>query len=177
MEEENVLGTGFDWGKELADFKPEVNKDSGFPDLKGNYVAKVVSCVHDIGAYQSGDAYDRYTLRVQITETITGDKGNNRFLNKRYQNNAEGIKALSNDLLTAGVKVDLTSPQAFDISLNQATDKIMFISAWKGKAFIKQGEEFIEKKDAEGNSVTKQLFKVMKEFKGKKQATSENAPF
>lgn len=175
--EEDVLGTGFDWGKELADFKPEVNKDNGFPELKGNYVAKVVSCVHDIGAYQSGDAYDRYQLRVQITETITGDKGNNRFLNKRYQNTADGVKALANDLLTAGVTVDLSNPQAFDLSLNQATDKIIFISAWKAKAYIKQGEDFIEKKDAEGNGMTTQKFKVVKEFKGKKQATTEPTPF
>jgi len=163
-----LFGKDWDWGKEMGDFKPEANEDSEFKPLTGRYIARIADCFHDIGAFPSGDMYDRYTLSLQVTETIDGDRGTNRYLRKRYQNTPEGVHKLANDLFTAGITVDTSSKEAFDLSLTDTKDKLMNVRAWVWTPDKTREGAIIPEEEREG----RQQFAIIKEFKQKKQQTT-----
>jgi hypothetical protein len=110
---------------------------------------------------------------MQITETIDGDKGNNRYLNKRYQNTNEKLKALMNDLFTAGIPFENGSREAFDLSLVNAIDKQVRLRAWV----------WTPDKDISGNPIAEdnrtpiQQMKIVKDFKSKGKTPSSEVPF
>ena len=163
-----------DFFGELKDFKPEVVKDDNeFKPLKGSYIAVVKKLTHNKGQSQTtGSNYDFYSLNVQIVETIDGEKGENRYIQKRYQNTNEKLKALMNDLFTAGIEFDNSSREAFDLSLTNAIDKQIKIRAWTWSPTKNmQGEELSE----ELRTVL-QMSKIVKDFSGKK-AKASNLPF
>lgn len=155
-------GTG-DFFGELKDYKPEEIKDEGdFKPLKGSYICRVSKLTHNVGtSTNDGNPYDFYSLNMQITETIDGDKGNNRYLNKRYQNTNEKLKALMNDLFTAGISFETGSREAFDLSLVNAIDKQVRLRAWV----------WTPEKDRNGNIIPEeertplQQIKIVKDFK------------
>lgn len=171
----NPFDTTNDFFQELKDYKPEEVKDEGdFKALKGNYIARVAKLTHNIGAsVKDNSPYDFYSLNMQITETIDGDKGNNRYLNKRYQNNNESLKKLMNDLFTAGIPFETGSREAFDLSLSNAIDKQVRLRAWAWTPEKKMDGSPI----AEEDRVAIQQLKIIKDFKNKNKTPSSEVPF
>ena len=159
-EEEVNMGANFD---ELKNFKPEeINDENEFKPLKGAYTCRIEKFEHKQGiSERTGKEYDFYGLRLQVTETMEGDKGDNRFLDKIYRNDNEGIKKLLNDMFTAGIEIDRSSEQALDASLGTTKDKLVKIRAWV----------WTPEKDMAGNlipedqRVSRQQLKIIKEFK------------
>ncbi len=172
--EVNPFDTTNDFFGELKDYKPEEVKDEGdFKPIKGSYIARVAKLTHNIGvSTKDNTPYDFYSLNMQITETIDGDKGNNRYLNKRYQNTNEKLKALMNDLFTAGISFETGSREAFDLSLVNAIDKQVRLRAWS----------WTPEKDRSGNIIPEedrtplQQIKIVKDFK-KGALKSTELPF
>jgi hypothetical protein len=165
-----------DFFKELTDYKPEeVKDDNEFKVLKGSYLTRVSKLVHNIGvSTKDGSPYDFYSLNLQVVETIDGDKGENRYFNKRYNNNPEKLKALMNDLFTAGIEFDKTSREAFDLSLSGAVDKQIKVRAWGWTPEKKMDGTPIPEEDR----TTIQQLKIIKDFgKKSKTTTSDNVPF
>ena len=171
---QNPFDPATDFFGELKDYKPEeVKDDSEFKPLKGSYICRVAKLTHNIGVSQRDNSpYDFYSLNMQVTETIDGDKGNNRYLNKRYQNTNEGIKKLMNDLFTAGIPFETGSREAFDLSLTNAIDKQARVRAWAWTPEKKMSGEAIPEEDR----VAIQQLKIVKDFKGKK-VSSADVPF
>lgn len=174
MDEQVIPEGTSDFFGELKDYKPEEVKDEGdFKPLKGSYICRVSKLTHNVGNSQKdGNPYDFYSLNMQITETIDGDKGNNRYLNKRYQNTNEKLKALMNDLFTAGISFETGSREAFDLSLVNAIDKQIGVRAWV----------WTPEKDRNGNIIPEeeripmQQMKIVKDFK-KGALKSTELPF
>ena len=164
-----------DFFQELKDYKPEEVKDEGdFRPIKGSYIARVAKLTHNQGvSTKNNEPYDFYSLNMQITETIDGDKGNNRYLNKRYQNTNEKLKALMNDLFTAGIPFENGSREAFDLSLVNAIDKQVRLRAWVWTPDKDISGNFI----AEDNRTPIQQMKIVKDFKNKGKTPSSEVPF
>jgi hypothetical protein len=177
VNEVNPFDPAQDFFGELKDYKPEEIKDEGdFKPLKGSYITRVTKLTHNIGvSTTTNEPYDFYALNMQITDTVDGDKGNNRYLNKRYQNTNEKLKALMNDLFTAGIPFDTGSREAFDLSLVNAIDKQVRLRAWS----------WTPEKDRAGNPIAEenrtplQQMKIVKDFtkKGKGSSDSTAVPF
>jgi len=178
MEEQDLNASPFDptndFFGELKEYKPvEVKDDNDFKPLKGSYIVRVAKLTHNIGTSQkNGEPYDFYSLNMQVTETIDGDKGDNRYLNKRYQNNNEALKKLMNDLFTAGIEFDTGSREAFDLSLVNAIDKQMRVRAWAWTPEKKMDGTPI----AEEDRIAIQQIKIVKDFK-KGALKSTELPF
>ena len=178
MEEQDLNANPFDpatdFFADLKDYKPEEVKDEGgFAPFKGSFICRVTRLTHNVGVSEkTHEPYDFYSLNMQVTEVIEGDKANNRYLTKRYQNTNEGIKKVFNDLFTAGISFEQGSREAFDSSLGNAIDKQVRVRAWV----------WTPDKDMSGNPipederVARQQFKIVKDFSNKKQKTSE-VPF
>ena len=163
------------WG-EVKDFVPTETKDEAdFKPLKGSYICIVKKLTHNIGTSQSTQQpYDFYSLQLQVVEVIDGDKGVGRYLNKRYQNTNEKLKALMTDLFTAGITFEKGSREEFDLSLTNAIDKQMRVRAWGWTPEKKMSGEAI----AEEDRVAIQQLKIVNDFSKKsKKATSDNVPF
>lgn len=164
-----------DFFQELKEYKPvEVADDNAFKPLKGSYIVRIAKLTHNIGTSQKdGNPYDFYSLNMQVTETIEGDKGENRYLNKRYQNTNEKLKALMNDLFTAGISFETGDREAFDSSLANAIDKQMRVRAWTWSPDKKMNGEPIP----EDERVALQMMKIVKDFKSKGKTPSSELPF
>lgn len=176
MNPQNPFNPVNDFFGDLKDFKPEETKDDNdFKPLKGSYIVRVSKLTHNIGvSTRDNSSFDFYALNMQVTETIDGDKGNNRYLNKRYQNTVEGIKKLMTDLFTAGIEFTKGSREEFDLSLTNAIDKQMRVRAWA----------WIPEKKIDGTPIPEedrvaiQQLKIVKDFaKKSKSADSSSAPF
>ena len=145
-----------DWNG-ISGFTPEKpTEDVDFAPLKGGYVARVDKIERVQGTSDRGNEYDFYSLNLQITETIEGDQGNNRYLRKTYSaidgafsTAEENLKRLVQDLFTAGIEVDKSSQESFDASLANAKDKLVHVRCW-------------HKKNKEDNAI--QYVKVVKEL-------------
>lgn len=167
----NPFDPATDFFGELKDYKPQEVKDEGdFKPLKGSYICRISKLTHNIGvSTRDNSPYDFYALNMQVTETVEGDKGENRYLNKRYQNTNEKLKSLMNDLFTAGIEFDSGSREAFDLSLTNAIDKQVRVRAWS----------WTPEKDIHGNIIPEeertaiQQLKIVKDFKKTKASTSE----
>ncbi len=168
MEDEVLSEQPFDlnadpWATgELKDYTPEEVRDEGdFKPLKGSYITVVKRLTHNTGvSTTTNEPYDFYSLNIQVIETIDGDKGNNRYLSKRYQSTNEGIKKLMNDLFTAGIEFNKGSREDFDLSLGNAIDKEVRVRAWGWKPDKTRAGEPI----AEEDRVALQTVKIVKEF-------------
>ena len=173
-EELNPFDPTNDFFGELKDYKPEEIKDEGdFKPLKGSYIVRVAKLTHNIGvSTRDNSPYDFYSLNMQITEVVNGDKGVNRYLNKRYQNTNEKLKALMNDLFTAGIPFETGDRQTFDLSLTNAIDKQMRVRAWAWTP----DKKFDGTPIAEEDRVAIQQLKIVKDFKKGKTPSSE-VPF
>jgi len=177
MEDEvlNPFDPAQDFFGELKDYKPEETKDdSDFKPLKGKYIAIVKRLTHNIGvSTKDNSPFDFYFLNMQVVETIDGDKGKNRYLSKRYQNTNDGIKALMNDLFTAGILFETGSREAFDLSLTNAIDKQVRLRAWGWKPEKSMSGEPI----AEEDRIAIQQMKIVKDFAKKGKTPSSEVPF
>ena len=148
---------------ELAGYKPEVMTDDvDFKPLKGAYVARIDKIEHRTGnSKSSGEPYDFYAIKLQVTETIDGDKGTNRYIDKTYQNDQEGLKKFINDLYTANLNYDTSSDDAFLTSLTMNKDKSVKIRCWH---YEKNGTQY-------------QNVKVINDFKAQKAKKADKVPF
>ena len=155
---------------EMAGHKPEViTDDVNFEPISGAYVCRIDSIGRKQGTSQKGNEYDFHSLNVQVIDTISGDKGNGRYLSKSYntQNLTEWTKPedekkrLINDMFTAGIEYNLNSDEAFEDSLILAKDKTINIRAW------------VKSKD----SKKYQNIKVVKEFKIKNEKKETSSEF
>lgn len=57
----------------------------GFKPLRGGYKGEIKRIEHKTGSNSFGD-FDKWSLAIQITQTLEGDKGDNRWLFKEYNN-------------------------------------------------------------------------------------------
>ena len=125
--EEDMMGL-FEEG-----FAPTANEDSsgGFKPIKGGYKARIDKLNRMTGVSdRTGNDYDFYSLKLQVTETLEGDSGNNRFLDKIYNADSTGRSKLANDLFTAGLSYNADSEASFDLSLEELKDKEVNVRAW-----------------------------------------------
>ena len=158
---------------ELAGYKPElVTDDSDFQPIKGKYVCSIIDIGKKEGtSNRTGQDYSFYFIKLQVNETIEGDKANNRRLDKAYGDklNADktvvktALKVLADDLHTAGLAFVTTSEDDFHNSLQALRDKSVNVKAWEWNR-EKQGKDNL------------QMIKIVKEFKVSKKKTS-GAPF
>lgn len=144
----------------LEGYQPQlITDDESFPKLKGKYVAEVDSCMRQQGtSVKTGEPYDFYGMKFVVLETIEGDKGEKRRLDKTFQNTEEGLKKLADSLFTAGLECDVSEAK-IDETIAKSIGKRVNISAWVWK-----------EKDV-------QMVKVVNEFKLKKgKKASGEAP-
>lgn len=174
--EKNPFDPANDFFNELANYQPEVTKDEpDFKPIKGRYIARIAKLQHNTGiSTTTNEPYDFYSMDLQIVETVDGDKGERRYLRKRYQNTLEGMKKLTNDLFTSGIEYGKGSREEFDLSLSSIIDKTVKLSAWS----------WTPEKDIQGNPIpeddreARQQFKIVNNFaKTKKAKTTEKPPF
>ena len=156
---------------------------SDFPNLKGGYKARIAGLKRVIGDGDYG-AYDFESLNLQVVETIKGDKGDNRYLGKKYKfineysedTSLDVRKRLLNDLWSAGVKVTLsddckglpTEEEKMEAAINeirdQIVDQLVDVSAW-------------EMKDKKDDSIKYQIIKLVKEIKRPSEETEATPAF
>lgn len=172
----NPFDPANDFFKDLESYQPELQKDEpDFRPIKGRYVCRIAKLQHNTGvSTTTNEPYDFYSMDLQIVETIEGDKGDKRYLKKRYGNTPEGLKKLWNDLFTAGIEFNKTSREDFDLSLPNTIDKTLKIRAWS----------WTPEKDRAGNILPEedrtplQSFVIVNDFaKGGKKKTTERPPF
>jgi len=160
-----------DW-LDVSNYKPEeVLDDRDFKPISGAYECRIDRFERVKGTQDSGETYDFYSLSLQVVKTLEGDKGNGRFLKKTYRGDNDGIKKMLNDMFTAKIDLDRSSQEALDISLASVKDKIVKVRAraWKPERTF-DGEII-----PEGERITKQTVKIVKEFKlGKKGEENES---
>jgi hypothetical protein len=169
-----------DW-LDVGNFKPEaVDDDPGFKPIKGAYICRIDKLEHIKGENkETHEPFEFYSLSAQVTETLEGNKGDNRYLKKTYRGNADGVKSLLTDMFTSGIELDRSSPEAFDMSLGSTKDKTIKIRAWVWKPEKTMSGAFIPKDKRE----PKQSLKIVKDFKlskgGKEKETldSNKVPF
>lgn len=172
------MGT-FDFLNNVA---PEKILDKNeFLPLKGAYLCRVDALEHRAGnSKKDGEPYDFYSLKLQVKETVEGDKGNNRFLDKIYSNDEKGITALRNDMFTAGLLeiLNFTSNETLDSTSMLIKDKMVKIRAWNPAKVTKSASGEWEVLDKEDRV---QRFKIVAEFelKGSKGSdkSAGNVPF
>ena len=160
-----------------AGFTPEIVEDtSDFTPITGKYICRIDSAGRVTGkSERTGNDYDFRSLNLQVVEIIEGDKATNRFLKINYNNDAEGIKKLLNDLFTADVKLGVSSDTELDEALPLIKDKTVNVRCWV----------WAPDKTREGNPIPEdqrksyQQVRIVKEFKGKKKADTikSDAPF
>lgn len=141
-----VFGEGVDEAEEdemgLVDtlvqsgFQPEVNQDSQFEVLAGQY-----RCSWMVLRPEAEDTAKnrpaRWAAQFVIEEALEGTHVNidlapekrRRFF-KSYTKDADGAKKLLNDLFTVGVELDTSSDEAFEASFDRAIGKPVFIRSW-----------------------------------------------
>lgn len=161
---------------ELQGYQPETIKDEvDFKPIKGKYVCRIARFEHNIGiSTVTNEPYDFYALNMQVVETVNGDRGERRYLTKRYQNNPEGFKKLLNDMFTAGLSYDISTREAFDLGLSGMIDKNLNVSAYPFTPDKKRDGTPLAPEDRE----TYQIVKIVKEFKLKKgKKEKAEAPF
>lgn len=165
-----------DYNELNKNFKPEeVNDDSGFKPIKGAYICRIDRAEHKKGtAKTSGEPYDFYALKLQVTEVIEGDKGLNRFLDRVYRNDNDGIKKLLNDMFTSGIELDRSSEEALDASLSTLKDKTVKVRTWIWTPDKNRDGSPIPEEERTG----RQQLKIIKEFKlgqaGKSNETAKD---
>lgn len=150
----------------LQGFTPQAVEDVDFEPIKGAYEARVDGITRKTGE-KDGRAYDFYSFNIQITNTIEGDKADNRFLNKTYNmilseytNPQDEFKRLITDLFTCGISYDTSSPEALEASFAAAKDNTVKVRTW-----VRTGKD--------GNKY--QSMKFVKELKVKEG--SKKSPF
>ena len=114
--------------KFLQTAKP-VDNDELKP-LKGTYRAVIKEI-----SVQPPDQYREvacWRVNLQIAETLEGDRGNNRYLNKRYNKDEKGLQSFLNDMHTAGIEVPRDSVSALEASFPGLQDKTLLVRTWVG---------------------------------------------
>ena len=156
--------------EQLKTFNPQPIEDSDFEPVKGAYKAKVSGISRKTGE-KDGRAYDFYSFNTQVLETLEGDRADNRYLSKTYNmitsefTTPDGeMKRLITDLFTCGISYDLSSPEAFDVSLSAAVDKEVYIRAWVRTSKDDKDKHY-------------QSFKFVKELKLRGEKSTGKSPF
>jgi len=114
----------------LSGYTPELidDSDNEITALNGNYIVDIVSLVRRTGiGKNSGKPYDFYSMKLRVNETVSGVEGAGRYLDKMYSlldsewaTGEENLKKLANDLFTANINIDTSSPDTFDESCAKA---------------------------------------------------------
>ncbi|CAK0755164.1 hypothetical protein CCP1ISM_50035 [Azospirillaceae bacterium] len=157
-------------GLKNAGFTPvPVEDDGGFEPVTGKYVCRIDSAGRKQGTSErTGKEYDFRTIKLQVAEIIEGDKATNRFFDKAYNPDDEGVKALLNDLFTAGITITAKTDDELDAELSTLVDKTINIRTWVWTPDKDKDKNPIPVEDR----VPRQMIKVVKDFKGKKKADS-----
>jgi hypothetical protein len=127
-------------------WEPETIEDGGdFKNLSGAYLCRVEMIQRRQGTSQrTGEPYDFYSIKLQVVETLEGDKGDNRYVDINFTNDAKGLKRFADSLFTGGLEFDKSSPDAFDTSLVRNIDKTVNVRMWTRKG--NDGKEYWNKK-------------------------------
>lgn len=147
----------------LANMKAEgwvetANEDTGgFKPLKGEYITTVTAVERKSGTSdKTGNPYDFVALKVQVQETVSGDKGDNRYIDGITFPLLQdfGLPALCNTAFTIGVTLDKSSVDALLESANQLVGKTAYVRAYEKDGFQKATvvKEFKTKKEAVNSS-------------------------
>lgn len=165
------VGIDMDVLKMLQDagFKPEVVEDVSFEPLHGKYVCRIDDAGRNKGkSDRTGNEYDFRSMSMQVVETISGDKGENRFLKRNYNVDEEGMKKLLNDFHTAGIEVTAKNDEELDAFLMTLKDKTINASAWVTK-------EFVSKQTGKTIPGGKQAVRIVNKFKSKGDKSDNKA--
>lgn len=121
---------GFD--EILRSYQPLQNEDEkGFDVLTGKYKCKANFLRRDFPKGDDLKLKPRYRLELQVTENVEGDRGVGRRFWKAYAlGNEEKMKALLNDLFTAGISLPNSSENDFEMSLPLVKDATFYVRAW-----------------------------------------------
>jgi hypothetical protein len=129
-------------------FTPEVQEDSSFEPFAGKYVARITECGRKKGiGKNTNEPYDFISMKLEIVEHKEGAKAIGRRLDKVYSMDDKGMKALMNDLFTAGINnCNSASEEEFEMFLSTLTDKLVNVSCWARPKSIKNAEGKWEEK-------------------------------
>ena len=156
-------------------YQPVALEDSSneYKPVKGCYKCRVVELKRLQGTSErTGNDYDFYTLKLQVTESLDGDKATNRYLDSMMFNaDQAGRNKLKDVLFSSGIEYvdDFDNEgneqvQAFDDGLADAVDKTINVRAWYTPKMKKEGDGFVKVEPEE----MKQRLKVVSQFKGLK---------
>lgn len=168
--------------KNLKDsgFQPEIQEDGSFEPFTGKYVARITECGRKTGVSKNtGNAYDFISMKLEIVEHKEGAKAIGRRLDKIYSMDDKGMKALMNDLFTAGINnCNSSSEEEFGMFLSTLTDKLVNVSCWARPKSVKDPTSgaWVEAVPKE----MKQWFKIVATLKlkaGGDTAKTESVPF
>lgn len=118
--------------------------------IRGGYLVRIVELKRVTGESDKG-TYDFWAKKLQVEETLDGEKADKRYLDKTYSNTEgnfdgkvipaeDGGRKLINDLFTAGILEKCTIPEGttdqqaiIEALAPQLVDKTMFIRAYPSR--------------------------------------------
>lgn len=160
--EDEALGI---WMKE---FKPQIKEDDR-PKLDGIFLVVFNKATLEDDKFNPGEK--KYSLEIQVTETLSGKGFAGQKLWKRYQKNQEGIAELINDMATAGHNLVLEEGiTGMENSLAQLVNLAAYVRAWTTQYWKIDGEDKpifknqYNKLKADGVDVTGYEEKVSQKF-------------
>lgn len=161
-------------------FVPELQEDSSFEPFTGKYVARITECYRKTGVGKgTNEPYDFVAMKLEIVEHKEGQKAIGRRLDKIYSFDDKGVKALMNDLFTAGINnCNSASDEEFSMFLSTLTDKLVNVSCWARPKSKKVGDKWEEVVPKE----MKQWFKIVATLKlkggdGTAKVDNSSVPF
>ena len=156
-------------------FVPELQEDSSFEPFTGKYVARITECYRKTGVGKgTNEPYDFVAMKLEVVEHKEGQKAIGRRLDKVYSYDSKGMKALMNDLFTAGINnCNSASDEEFAMFLSTLTDKLVNVSCWARAKSKKVGDKWEEVVPKE----MKQWFKIVAtlKLKGAEGAKVDNS--
>lgn len=157
-----------------VDTTPSEDKDMSFKPLKGGYEVEIKKVERREGN-KDGKNYDFWAVKMQVVNTLEGDKGNNRYIDKTYNNigyedpngkfkteDIDGARNLIRDLqVTSGISLQFGAGDTVHDIIEKNKDAVvgrrMFVRAYEKKGRqvcvvvneLKIKNPFVDKKEDE----------------------------
>ena len=109
----------------LKGLKPQSNDE--FEVLTGHYQTVLVGLDPEVNQFNQ---QEQWSLALQVTQVLDGNGAPGRWLRKRYAKTEKGMRALVNDLFTAGLRVNMNSTSEMEASFEPLLQSVMNVRAW-----------------------------------------------
>jgi len=138
-------------------FEPsEVEDSSGFKPLTGEYVAVIHKVTRQSGVSKAGKEYDFISISAQVEETVSGDKGEGRYLEGlTFSLTLDwGLPNFVNSAFTVGVNIKRDSIEDVLESAQELVGKTINVRSWVKNEFpnAKIVKEFKSSKSGKKNT-------------------------